>query len=115
MSADRVIYKYQIQEDTATHTVIPMHTSSKIVLIAHVEEWVFPAIWVEHLTSELKQTEEDYTVTVHGTGHMVPNDGRAWLGSAVCGQFVWHLYGWWGDTKTPGTYADAPMRKAGTR
>jgi hypothetical protein len=112
--ADRVIHKYQILEGHAAGTTIPMRTSSKIVLVAAQTGQSYPAVWVEHLVSELKQVTEPYTVAVHGTGNLIPDDRRKWIGSAICGPGVWHVYGWWGASDAPaGPQADAPMKEAG--
>lgn len=115
MNTSSVIYKYQITETSVGHTTLMMRTSSKIIMVAAMLDEFYPAIWVEHLTSELGEKEDPYTVVVHSTGHQVPADGRIWIGSAVCGSYVWHVYGWWGGGVTPpGFNADAPMKQAGT-
>lgn len=46
------------------------------------------AVWTEEYGEGVVATRK---VRVYGTGHQVP-DGREWVGTALDGEYVWHLY-----------------------
>lgn len=52
-----------------------------------------PTIWIEHDESDVGETlppKERYMFV--GTGHVFNDERWFHVGSAQCGQFVWHVY-----------------------
>lgn len=113
------IYRYGINRETPEWTVLPLRATSQILFVGARYNDQLPSVWVENVVDDDGEpigTELPYTVAIHGTGHTIPDDGRVWIGSVVCGPFVWHVYGWHGDSAAPvKPYDFAPMKTAGTR
>lgn len=116
---ERVVYKYPIDRESPDRTLLPLRAASQILMVDAEYNGQLPSIWVEHSVDddyEIVGVDQPFTVAIHGTGHPVPDDGRIWIGSAVCGPFVWHVYGWYGDCAAPeDLYDHAPMKTAGKR
>lgn len=84
----RVIYKYTA--DANGHYHIPFPLAMPVFVAQQFEDQVFPTLWAE-VETELKDAAPSGFDT-YGTGHPIP-EGSIYAGSAVCGDYVWHVYG----------------------
>ena len=83
----KTIWKFEFG-DAVLLTTPPLH-DPRVVLVAQQDE-VLPTVWVEHGGTD--PAGQRLELVVVGTGHPIP-PGHEHMGSAVCGGFVWHIYG----------------------
>lgn len=93
----RVIWKHEIP--TRGITEIELVQYAKIVKVEiHQHTFLF---WEEHLTGLLEKYSdkvaepvmEPWQFRVFGTGNEVSDNAGEYIGTAIDGPFVWHLYG----------------------
>lgn len=80
----RSIWKYEIpvRDKPCTHEM-PANTT-----IVHVAgQWERPTLWAI-VDTEAELVERTFVIT--GTGH--PADDGKYVGSALCGPYVWHVW-----------------------
>ncbi|WP_162941562.1 DUF7352 domain-containing protein [Desertimonas flava] len=87
--SDRVIWKYEIPVDGLTLEL----AHPRIVHVDHdptgMEPDLLPFVWIEHgRPGPLEQVEIRFV----GTGQPVPDAPFRHVGTAICGQLVWHVY-----------------------
>lgn len=78
------VFKYQA-DDNGTY-VVP-DAAPQVLLVAQQDGSVFPVLWCSVNVHEQTGTRVFQCV---GTGAPVPAD-MVFVGSAVCGNFVWHV------------------------
>lgn len=78
----RRIYKWPLSPTTS----IPWSPDDRVLMVA--DQGGTPTLWAEQ---EDELPAPTRLVTVVGTGMTAPA-GLEHLGSAVCGEFVWHVY-----------------------
>ena len=83
----RSIWKYQISISQEVGSFSIPGEGSRIVFVACNEPHVL-TFWVEVVLENLPETRE---FRVYGTGHYI-DEGYDYRGSAVDGEFVWHLF-----------------------
>ncbi len=81
---NRTIHKYDFDDEP--ELTIPW-TRVKVVHVAQQSQ-VLPTVWAEVSGT---QTQTGHKLHVIGTGWPVP-EHLEHVGSAVCGDFVWHVY-----------------------
>ena len=79
----KVIYKYPLD---LGEWRMPSHADFKPVFV-HEQNGV-PTLWAE---VDPSTEDREYLLFVIGTGHPVPLCCE-YVGSAMCGVFVWHVY-----------------------
>lgn len=79
------VYKYPMKI-TGKQT-IQMPEDSLTILVAEQNGTL--CMWAEVDTESPLEEKEFY---IYGTGHEISHDGAMHLGSAVVGNFVWHVY-----------------------
>ena len=82
----RLIYKYDFDDRTALQLTL---RNPKVILVAQ-QSGALPTVWIEQDLDLAPNTV--LTLAVFGTGHVIPDEVNH-IGSAVCGPFVWHVYG----------------------
>ena len=80
-----VVYKYPFKDTGHRQTPV-----GKVILVAQQNDEPLPTVWVEHLVGE----EKMHQLIIQGTGRHFPCDpgNTEHVGSAICGEFVWHVY-----------------------
>lgn len=89
--ANRTVWKFPLSLDGPTVILVP---STALVILAALDPLTgAPAIWLE-LDPESPRKERRFVI--YGTGHPIEGDGGypsdLHVGSAIDGQFVWHIY-----------------------
>ncbi|MHA3682803.1 DUF7352 domain-containing protein [Leucobacter sp. HY1908] len=84
-----MIYRHSVPVDVADFEV----PAGRVVHVAADREGKHDRVdvWVEHQAG-VTHSEGGIVLNVHGTGHPIPADGRAHVGSCIVGWFVWHVY-----------------------
>lgn len=80
------IYKYVL---TACSNTIQTHIVNKILFVDRDPASGHPAVWIQVDTDSPK---DDFDFTIYGTGHFQGAHEKIYIGSAICGTFVWHVY-----------------------
>lgn len=83
----KVIYKYELSPDGDN---LP---PGRVVHVGYQgDPSMLPVIWIEHEVDRLTEVPVPYYF--FGTGHRFVHGNKttAHVGSAVCGDFVWHVY-----------------------
>lgn len=83
----RTVHKYEFGQNTEIR--VPWPHGARVVLVAQQGN-TLPTLWVECDTTLDAQLRY---FCVIGTGHPVTPPDLEHVGSAVCGSFVWHVYG----------------------
>jgi hypothetical protein len=78
------IWKYQLTINDDIQTV-HMPAGARVVFVADQDEE--PTMWAE---VDGSAPTEARRFRIHGTGH--PIYGSWYVGTAICGRFVWHVY-----------------------
>lgn len=83
----RVVHRYSVFVDHADYQV----PAGRVVHVSADRggKHDLVEVWVEHPSGA---EPVGLMLNVHGTGHPIPEDGRAHVGSCVVGLFVWHVY-----------------------
>lgn len=79
-----VIYKYPLTDPC---TVLELPAEAQVRYVGS-QDGNFPTLWIE-LPAE-PQVHYLKTFEVRGTGY--PFDGGSYIGTAICGPFVWHVF-----------------------
>lgn len=79
------IWKFELQ--VADRFGVEMPTGAKILSVG--DQNGGPHLWAEVHPDNDRETRVFHC---HGTGHDVPEDGRQYVGTAICHPFVWHYY-----------------------
>lgn len=83
----RIVYKYRIEVGIRQKIVAK---PPFIPIFVHEQDGEV-TLWAEVGDSLSGEPEITVEVMVIGTGHLVP-PGFVYVGSAMCGAFVWHVY-----------------------
>lgn len=87
MTNTAVIYKYEMIPDQVVELRIP--SSAKVVHVGMNPATGNPAIWVLLYPNREVVTRRFHTV---GTGWFFdPDQAKAFCGTAICGDFIWHV------------------------
>ena len=84
-TATRRIYKYPLKVEPWQQVEMP--AGSKILFVG--DQRGTPTLWADVDTAN--DTSATRCFAIIGTGHSVP-DKAEYIGTANCGEFVWHVY-----------------------
>lgn len=95
----RTIWKYELRLVDVQRIAMPQGAELLVAAGQHVEQWsevsarngTFPMLWALVDPDAIKV---DRLIAVVGTGSPAPEveDNAVYVGSAVCGPFVWHVF-----------------------
>lgn len=88
LNDSRRVWKFEFGDNVMLTT--PPLRDPHVVLVARQHTDDLPAIWIEHGGTDPQGQRLELIVI--GTGHPCPPDLKH-MGSAVCGEYVWHIYG----------------------
>jgi len=86
----RSVYKFDFPMRPDISPVLELAMCDPEVVLVFQQSSVLPTVWIEHDLDLAANTV--LTLEVIGTGQPV-TEGMTHVGSAVCGHFVWHVYG----------------------
>jgi len=94
---ERTIWKFKFDDNVFIAT--PPLAEPRVVHVAQQGQSLWPTVWIEHSDRgwwDPDVQRQSVELVIVGTGHPAPPDLRH-VGSAICGEFVWHVYGRWVD------------------
>lgn len=83
----RVVWKYPLGP-TLTRSVLV--SDPRVVFVGLDPASGFPAVWIEHTPDG--DDPVNLLLAAIGTGHTIPAEVGAHVGSLIDGGFVWHIY-----------------------
>jgi len=96
----RVIYKYQFVDEVSVLEVpygIVRHVGSEWVSDDHYQvPREIPTLWVEHLLNDdgtiYSTPRTALRFRFYATGESIDGSLDSFVGTAVCGRYVWHVF-----------------------
>ena len=83
----RTIHKHRPTNPWESRFRIQVQVGARILYVNHQDH--VPTLWME---VETKNEYEEREFAVIGTGHLIPEDAREYVGTYFDHPYVWHMY-----------------------